>query len=76
MRVSGFIVHESFTDFVNDIALLKLGKNNQPTITHINSIKFTEERVDLSVFRPACLPGAGEDLVGQEGHVYGELNLR
>ena len=33
---------------------------------------YTEERVDLSVFIPACLPGIGETFVNQEGLVYGE----
>ena len=32
----------------------------------------TEDRVDLSVFSPACLPSNSSSLVGQEGHVYGE----
>ena len=31
-----------------------------------------EERVDLSVFSPACLPGINESVVGQNGHIYGE----
>ena len=34
--------------------------------------KLTEERVDLSVFSPACLPDIGESFVDQNGHVYGE----
>ena len=34
--------------------------------------KLTEERVDLSVFSPACLPNIDESFVGQNGHVYGE----
>ena len=35
------------------------------------SDKFSEERLDLSVFSPACLPNISASLVGQEGHVYG-----
>ena len=31
-----------------------------------------EERVDLSVFSPACLPNDDESFAGQNGHVYGE----
>ena len=34
--------------------------------------QLTEERVDLSVFIPACLPDLGESFVGQNGTVYGE----
>ena len=34
--------------------------------------QFTEERVDLSVFSPACLPDVGETFSYQNGHVYGE----
>ena len=34
--------------------------------------QLTEERVDLSVFSPACLPDVGESFVDQNGHVYGE----
>ena len=41
IRVSRVIVHENFTDSVNDIALLKLGKNNQPLST---SIQFNLQR--------------------------------
>ena len=37
-----------------------------------NDNQLTEERVDLSVFSPACLPSNSSSLVGQEGHVYGE----
>ena len=33
---------------------------------------YTEERVDLSVFSPACLPGIGETFVNHDGLVYGE----
>ena len=31
-----------------------------------------EERVDLAVFSPACLPNIAESHVGLEGHVFGE----
>ena len=34
--------------------------------------QLTEERVDLSVFSPVCLPDIGESFVDQNGHVYGE----
>ena len=34
--------------------------------------QLTEERVDLSVFSPVCLPGLGESFVDQNGHVYGK----
>ena len=37
--------------------------------------RLTEERVDLSVFSPACLPNIGGDFVGQEGHIYGEQHI-
>ena len=70
IRVNKVLVHENFTESVNDIALLRLGKKN----LSINIIQkqFTEDRVDISVFRPACLPDVGESSVDQEGHVYGE----
>ena len=69
IRVNKVIVHESFAASVNDIALLKLGKK---TISGdpIHD-QFSEERVDLSVFSPACLPSKSGSFVGQEGHVYG-----
>ena len=38
------------------------GANNQ----------LTEERVDLSVFSPVCLPDVGEAFVDHDGHVYGK----
>ena len=90
------LVHENFTDSVNDIALLRLGKEglsgDQPCekvkkltfvrffpilfltfpIKHPIKNQLTENRVDLSVFSPACLPSNSSSLVGQEGHVYGE----
>ena len=34
--------------------------------------QLTEERVDLSVFSPVCLPGIGESFVDQNGTVYGK----
>ena len=63
------MVHENFTASVNDIALLKLGKNlsGDPLNHH-----FTEDRVDLSVFSPACLPDVAESFNDQEGHVFGK----
>ena len=55
IRIKDIFVHEKFNSSLNDIALLKL-----------------EERVDLSIYPPACLPfNFGENLVGQNGHVYG-----
>ena len=41
-------------------------------ITYPIDNQLTEERVDLSVFSPACLPDIGESFVDQNGHVYGE----
>ena len=35
----------------------------------------TEDRVDLSAFSPACLPGIGESFFNKKGHVYGEQHL-
>ena len=35
--------------------------------------QFTEERVDLSTFNPACLPAVGQSFNDQSGFVYGEL---
>ena len=69
VRVSKVIVHENFTASVNDIALLKLGKNlsGDPLNHH-----FTEDRVDLSVFSPVCLPSVAERFNDQEGHVLGK----
>ena len=54
---------------MNDIALLRLGMTNSYNILHN---PYSEERVDLSVFSPACFPSSGASFVGQEGHVYGE----
>ena len=67
IRVSKVIVHENFNASVNDIALLKLGKKNLSDLHD----QFSEERVDLSVFSPVCLPSNSASLVGQEGHIYG-----
>ena len=55
---------------VNDIALLKLGKKNLSG-DPLND-QFTEDRVDLSVFSPACLPDVAESFNDQEGHVFGK----
>ena len=63
------MVHENFTASVNDIALLKLGKKNISD-DPIHD-QFSEDRVDLSVFSPACLPSNSASFVGQEGHIYG-----
>ena len=70
IRVSKVIVHENFTTSVNDIALLKLGKKNLSGDPIHN--KLTEERVDLSGFSPACLPGLRQSFNDQSGYVYGE----
>ena len=69
IRVSKILVHEDFTDSAIDIALLKLGKimSGDPLF-----IQFAEERADLSVFSPVCLPDIGESFLGQNGIVYGE----
>ena len=71
VRVSKVIVHENFTATVNDIALLKLGKKNLFSGDPLND-QFTEDRVDLSVFSPACLPHVAESFNDQEGHVFGK----
>ena len=55
---------------MNDIALLRLGKNDPSDDPLYN--QFPEERVDLSVFGPACLPKLGESYVDHSGYVYGE----
>ena len=78
IRVNKVIVHKNFTDSANDIAILRLGKKDLDIIKHLTSVKhlidnqLIEKRVDLSVFRPACLPDIGESFVDQNGHVYGE----
>ena len=33
---------------------------------------YAEDRVDLNVFSPVCLPGIGETFVNHDGLVYGE----
>ena len=71
IRVSEIIVHESFDFSFHDIALLKLGTDVYLVILVIITC-YTEERVDLSVFSPACLPSTGETFVNQEGLVFGE----
>ena len=69
------IVHENFTESMNDIALLQLGKkglSGDPLYSvSLKADCNTDDRVDLSVFSPACLPGVGESFVDQNGHVYG-----
>ena len=75
IRVNKILVHGNFTDAANDIALLRLGTNGfccNPLLKNLFNIQLTEEIVDLSVFSPLCLPGLGENFVGQNGHVYGE----
>ena len=70
--MSKVLIHENFTDSVNDIALIRLGMKAFLVIQHIHK-QFTEDRVDLSIFSPACLPHEwGASFVDQEGHVYGE----
>ena len=76
IRVDKVLVHENFNDSANDIALLRLGKDGlsgDPLfLTNPLDNQLTEERVDLSVFSPVCLPDIGESFVDQNGHVYGE----
>ena len=37
-------------------------------------IFYSEDRADLSVFSPVCLPSsANASMVGEKGHVYGRL---
>ena len=54
---------------MNDIALLKLGEII-PGFQLCN--KFTEDRVNLANFSPACLPSSGESFFDKKGFVYGE----
>ena len=71
IRVSKVILHEG----AYDIALLKLGRKNLfgDSLNNLKfKIQFTEERVDLSVFSPVCLPGKGESFLGEDGFVFGE----
>ena len=70
IKVRKVIVHENFTTSGNDIALLQLGKKNSPSLTQV--CPFPEDRVDLSVFSPVCLPSNGADFIGQGSFVYGE----
>ena len=70
VRVSKVIVHENFTASANDIAILKLGKRG--LFGDPLNEQFTEDRVDLSVFSPACLPDVAEPFNVLEGHVFGE----
>ena len=70
IKVRKVIVHENFTTSGNDIALLQLGKKNLPSLTQV--CPFPEDRVDLSVFSPVCLPSNGADFIGQTASVYGE----
>ena len=105
-------VHENFSDFSHDIALLRLGKGDRydslksihynfipvpqylntmiSTLTpplqfrtakpffqlHVNPLdpdtSISEERVDLSIFTPICLPMENQNFVNEEGHVYGK----
>ena len=71
IRVTKVLIHENFTDSMNDVALLQLGKKDLSAYPFHKQL--TDERVDLSVFRPACLPEVGESFLDQNGHVYGEL---
>ena len=74
IRVNKILVHANFTDTANDIALLRLGTNGfccNPLLKNLFNIQLTEEIVDLSVFRPLCLPDFGESFVDQQGFVYG-----
>ena len=69
--MSKILVHEHFmTDSLNDIALLLLGKKGFGDLFLMS--QFSEERVDLAVFSPACLPNISKSHVGLEGHVFGE----
>ena len=74
IKVSKIVVHENFAGPVNDIALLKLGKiipGEKLFTTRLN--QFTEDRVNLADFSPACLPSNGESPFNYEkGYVYGE----
>ena len=69
-KVRKVIVHENFTTSGNDIALLQLGKKNSSSLTQV--CPFPEDRVDLSVFSPVCLPSNSANFIGQDGFVFGE----
>ena len=65
---------------MNDIALLKLGKETHYLLKDIRDKRLqrtwinlvAEERVDLSKYPPACLPQKDEDIaVGTKAFVYG-----
>ena len=68
---------------MNDIALLKLGKETHYLLKDIRDERLSfkelestsliaEERVDLSKYPPACLPQKDEDIaVGTKAFVYG-----
>ena len=70
IKVRKVIVHENFTTSGNDIALLQLGKKNSPSLTQV--CPFPEDRVDLSVFSPVCLPSNSANFIGHDGFVFGE----
>ena len=90
--MSKVVVHEDFSTHVNDIALLKLGEFISSTslkflsndsqmylsLFHFECLinLITEERVNLSKYPPACLPGDGESFpVGSAAIVYGGWGL-
>ena len=75
IRVAKVIVHENYTKNTNDIALLKLGKDDPATMLSTQNL-FSEDRVDLSVHSPVCLPDSSSDFVGQIGHVYGRKHYQ
>ena len=52
IRVSKIIVHKHFTDTVNDIALLRLGKNIAVDLFHILTNAQTREWIYLSSALP------------------------
>ena len=43
-------------------------------VCNLIHISYSEDRADLSVFSPVCLPSsANASMVGEKGHVYGRL---
>ena len=76
IRVDKVLDHENFIDSGTDIALLRLGKKGLIGdflfSTNPFNNQLSEERVDLSVFSPVCLPGIDESFVDQNGTVYGK----
>ena len=75
VRVDEIFLHENFTttgNKANDIALLRLGKNQHQTEFVLKNPLSPEERVDLSTFPPVCLPAEDYNPEGGVGHVYGE----